>query len=98
MTSDLPPITDHAFWREVKKRLMDYSKSMPEIAAELGVDCKDLVRWIELYKPPKKHTSRDTSKHGPAIEAGGFPVRTHAAMARGFDQWRKRQPERVGGK
>lgn len=85
----LPPITDHAFMRLIRKRCEDMSKSMAEIAEELGCDVDDLCRWVMAYKAPKKHTSRDTTKYGPPIEAGGFPVRSHAAMARGFEEWRR---------
>lgn len=72
---NLPPITDHEFWKELRVRLLDYSKPMPAIAAELGCDCRDLCKWVELYQPPKRETrsgvlAAQISAHAPIASKG----------------------------
>lgn len=52
--TNLPPLDDHAFWALVKARLQDFSKSLPQIADELGVDCHDLTHAWLAYKPPQQ--------------------------------------------
>jgi hypothetical protein len=88
----LPPITDHAFMRLVRKRCEDMSRSMAEIASELGCDVDDLCRWIMTYREPKKHRSVDTSKRGPAIAFDGRSITSHNDLsheAARFKAWKR---------
>lgn len=85
----LPPITDHAFMRLVKKRCEDMSRSMAEIAAELGCDVDDLCRWIMAYREPRVRPAKNNSKYGPPIRTAEFG---HGAAA--FKAW-KRQHDGV---
>lgn len=87
--SNLPPITDHAFMRLVSKRCEDMSRSMAEIAAELGCTPDELCRWIMSYRQPKAkpYFSRDS------IQTFEMPQKSLAldTNARRFAAWRKAQ-------
>lgn len=88
--SNLPPLTDHAFMRLVRKRCEDMSRSMAEIAGELGCTPDELCRWIMAYREPRK------DKPLPVVE----PI-TYAGhrlndledfdRARRFEAWRRQQ-------
>lgn len=55
MTPNLPPLTDHAFMREIRRLVKaEPPKPMTRIAADLGVDVDDLCAWIMAYKEPKR--------------------------------------------
>lgn len=84
--SDLPSLSDHKFWAMVRKRLQDFSKSLPEIAAELGVDCKELTDGWLAYKPPQE-MNRDTT--GPVYGRGHKDSAGSYLAARRFAAWRK---------
>ena len=89
MSSNLPPFNDRAFMRLVSKRCEDMSRSMAEIAAELGCTPDELCRWIMSYREPKAkpYFNRDSipvfevSKQGDGIDTN----------ARRFAAWRKAQ-------
>ena len=86
--TNLPPLNDHAFFREVRRHCEDMSRSMSEIAADLGVDVDDLCRWIMAYKAPKAHKTVDNSKYGPAI-APPPPIATGINRAKDFAEYRR---------
>ena len=89
---NLPPLHDHAFYKLVQKRCEDMSRSMDEIAGELGCTADELCRWIMAYREPKKHRSVDTTKYGPAIAFDGRSIRTHGDLsqeAARFKAWKR---------
>lgn len=92
---NLPPITDHAFMREVRRQCENMSKSMEQIATDLGCNVDDLVRWIMLYREPRNKTARPSdfySKSGPPIAFDGRAIRTDADLskeAQRFENWRR---------
>ena len=82
---NLPPITDHAFWRMLRVQC-NTDKPMAQIASELGVDVGDLCDWIMRYREPKKvDKPLSNAKYGPAIA----PDRSPGANARDFIAWKK---------
>lgn len=87
--SNLPPITDHAFMRLVRKRCEDMSRSMAEIAEELGCTPDELCRWIMAYRQPKNrpYISRDSIP----IYHVGSQAADPGMNARRFAAWRKAQ-------
>lgn len=82
----LPPITDHAFMRLVRKRCEDMSLSMAEIAAELGCDVDELCRWIMAYKAPRKGKPYLNRYSAPVVSRTSANPRRNAAD---FVAWRK---------
>lgn len=89
--SNLPPITDHAFMREIRRHVA-MPKPMSQIAADLGVDVDDLCAWIMAYREPKKHKPVDNSKYGPAIAFDGRPIRADCDLtqeAQRFKAWKR---------
>lgn len=85
--SNLPPITDHAFMRLVSKRCEDMSRSMAEIAAELGCSPDELCRWIMSYRQPKAkpYFNRDSIPTFEVSKQAGSDTND----ARRFAAWRK---------
>jgi hypothetical protein len=92
---NLPPITDHAFMREVRRHCEDMSRSMEQIAADLGCDVDHLVRWIMLYREPRNKTARPLDyykKDGPPITFDGRAIRTDSDLysaAQRFKNWQR---------
>lgn len=87
--NNLPPLTDHAFWRNLRVQC-NTDKPMSRIAAELGVDVDDLCRWIMAYKAPKQ-SKPYVNRQSPPL---GFttPERSHWSSpqsAQRFANWRK---------
>lgn len=90
MSDTLPPITDHAFARLIKARCEDMSRSMAEIAAEVGATPDELCRWIMRYQEPKP--SQPVKRGGPAIAAPDTVVRDRWSMSQNAQRmaaWRK---------
>lgn len=84
----LPPLTDHAFMRLVRKRCEDYSRSMAEIAMELGCTPDELCRWIMAYREPRP--AKPVAPVAP-ITFEGRPLRNmdeYDAASR-FAAWRR---------
>lgn len=84
--STLPPITDHAFAQLVKRRCEDMSRSMAEIAAELGSTPDELCRWIMAYKEPRRNKPY-VNRQSPAQ----ITTTPHSADAKRFANWRKQR-------
>lgn len=88
---NLPPITDHAFMREVHRHCDDMSKSMVEIATELGCDVDDLCRWVMAYKAP--HRAKPyRGKSTPAVTYQGRTISSmddYAHEAAAFKVWKR---------
>lgn len=86
----LPPITDHAFMRLVSKRCEDMSRSMAEIAAELGCSPDELCRWIMSYRQPKAkpYFNRESI---PVFEVSKQGDGADTNDARRFAAWRKQK-------
>lgn len=88
---NLPPITDHAFMRLVRKRCEDMSRSMAEIATELGCDVDDLCRWIMAYREPQRPKPY-VNKYGPAISFDGRTIASNGDLsneAARFKAWKR---------
>lgn len=88
--SNLPPLTDHAFMRLVRKRCEDMSRSMAEIAAELGCTPDELCRWIMAYREPRKDKAYVNRDSGPIFAVGSMAA-DPGTNARRFSAWRKAQ-------
>lgn len=98
---NLPPINDYLFMREVRRQCEDMSKSMEQIATDLGCDVDDLVRWVMLYREPRNKSARPLDyykKDGPPITFDGRAVRTDSDLskeAQRFENWRRSARARV---
>ena len=86
---NLPPLTDHAFWRMLRVQC-NTTKPMSRIAAELGVDVDDLCAWIMAYREPRK-AKEYQAKYGPPIGAPKRPGNswTPAAQSLRHNAWQR---------
>jgi hypothetical protein len=86
---NLPPLSDHAFWRNLRVQT-NTTKPMSQIASELGVDLDDLCAWIMAYteKTPKKQKEYVNRDSEPVNENSQYPA---SQSAQRFAAWRKAQ-------
>lgn len=85
---NLPPLTDHAFWRMLRVQC-NTNKPMSRIAADLGVDIDDLCAWMMAY------TEKVPVKKKPYVNRDSQPAAhehyTLSKSAQRFAAWRKQQ-------
>lgn len=89
----LPPLTDHAFMRNLRLQC-NTSKPMAKIAAELGVDVGDLCDWIMAYtdKPAKRkeYQNKGAGALGEPARGGGSGW-SPAAQVRRQTAWQRQR-------
>lgn len=90
---NLPPLTDHAFWRMLRVQC-NTTKPMSRIAAELGVDVDDLCAWIMAYTEKPAHKPKEYQSK--VAEAIGDPKRpgsgwSPAAQVRRQTAWQRQR-------
>lgn len=90
---NLPPLSDHAFWRMLRLQC-NTNKPMTRIAAELGVDIDDLCAWMMAYTEKPQHKAKEyQSKVAGAIGAPNRPGNSWspAAQVRRQTAWARQR-------
>jgi len=91
--SNLPPITEHAFMREIRKLVnATPPKPMTRIASDLGVDVDELCAWVMEYKEPKRKAYQH--RDGMPLPEQSLPQREHWGLsgdAQRLANWRRQK-------